>query len=165
MRSVLAMTSDAAAVALARLAGAARTLAVAESLTGGLVGATLTAVPGASRSYVGGVVCYATRVKLEVLHVPEAVVEEYGVVSAQCATAMAQGVRRLMDADVGLATTGVAGPQRQEGRPVGLVFVALADERGEQVDELRLHGDRQRIRAAATEEALALLARRVGAFG
>jgi nicotinamide-nucleotide amidase len=158
------MTSEAAAAVLSRLADEGRTLATAESLTGGGVGAALTAVPGSSRSYVGGVVSYATRVKVELLHVPAALVEEHGVVSEQCARAMAQGVRRLLGADVGVATTGVAGPERQDGQPAGRVFVSVADASGEEVIELGLKGGREAVRASAVEAALQLLGRRIGAF-
>ena len=158
------MTSETAAAVLSRLAAERRTIATAESLTGGGVGAALTAVPGSSRAYVGGVVAYATRVKVELLDIPPALVEEHGVVSEQCARAMAQGVRRLLGADVGVATTGVAGPDRQEDQPAGRVFVAVADEAGDEVRGLLLPGDRDAVRASAGEAALDLVARRIGAF-
>jgi nicotinamide-nucleotide amidase len=158
------MTSETAAAVLSRLVAEGRTIATAESLTGGGVGAALTAVPGSSRAYVGGVVSYATRVKVELLDIPPALVEEHGVVSEQCARAMAQGVRRLLGADVGVATTGVAGPDRQEDQPAGRVFVAVADEAGDEVRGLRLPGDRDAVRASAGEAALDLVARRIGAF-
>jgi nicotinamide-nucleotide amidase len=116
-------------------------LAVAESVTGGLVGARLTAIPGASEVLRGGLVAYASDVKFTHLGVPEG-----PVVTAAAAAAMAAGVRRLLDADVGLATTGVAGPAEQEGQPVGTVFLGLAI--GERVEStvVRLPGDRNRIR-------------------
>ena len=98
------------------LAGRGETLATAESLTGGQLSARLTDVPGASRCFVGGVVSYATRVKVSLLGVPAEVVEEYGVVSEECAAAMAHGVRDRLAATYGLATTGVAGPDSQEGQ-------------------------------------------------
>jgi PncC family amidohydrolase len=158
------MTSETAAAVLSRLAAERRTIATAESLTGGGVGAALTAVPGSSRAYLGGVVSYATRVKVELLDIPPALVEEHGVVSEQCARAMAQGVRRLLGADVGVATTGVAGPDRQEDQPAGRVFVAVADEAGDEVRGLQLPGDRDAVRASAGEAALDLVARRIGAF-
>src|SRR3954454_15537531 len=112
------------------------TLATAESLTGGGLGDAITSVPGASAVYAGGVITYATRVKVDLLGVPKDVVEQHGVVSSECAAAMAGRVRDLVGADVGVATTGVAGPDPQEGKPVGLVYVAVADQAGVAVYEL-----------------------------
>lgn len=148
-----------AARVLEALAGRGETLATAESLTGGLLSARLTDVPGASRSFVGGVVSYATRVKVAVLGVPDELVEEHGVVSEECALAMARGVRGRLDATWGLATTGVAGPDRQEGREVGTVWVAFAGPRGATAHLLDLSGDRSAIRQAACVAVLELLAR------
>lgn len=140
------------------------TLATAESLTGGAVGAALTSVPGASAVYVGGLIAYATRLKVELLGVPLEIVYGDGVVSAACARAMAAGVRTAFGADVGVSTTGVAGPDRQEGKPAGTVFVAVADARGEAVRPLRLSGSRDVIRAASVEAALALVYSRISAI-
>jgi PncC family amidohydrolase len=137
------------------------TLATAESLTGGGVGEAVTSVPGSSAVYVGGVVSYATRVKVALLGVPEDVVSREGVVSAACASQMAERVRALVGADVGVATTGVAGPEPQEGKPVGLVYVAVADESDTTVRELRLTGDREAIRRATVAAALELVAGRI----
>lgn len=148
-----------AARVLEALAGRGETLAAAESLTGGLLSARLTDVPGASRSFVGGVVSYATRVKVAVLGVPDELVEEHGVVSEECALAMARGVRERLDATWGLATTGVAGPDQQEGRQVGTVWVALAGPSGATARLLDLSGDRSAIRQAACVAVLELLAR------
>jgi nicotinamide-nucleotide amidase len=116
-------------------------LAVAESVTGGLAGARLTAIAGASEVLRGGVIAYASDAKLKLLGVPAG-----PVVTAEAATAMAAGVRRLLEADVGIATTGVAGPSEQEGQPVGTVFLGLA--LGDQAEStiVRLPGDRNRIR-------------------
>jgi nicotinamide-nucleotide amidase len=158
------MGSDLAAAALRELAARDLTLATAESLTGGGVGSVLTTVPGASAVYVGGVISYATRVKVGLLGVPMEIVLGDGVVSAPCARAMASGVRRVLGADVGLSTTGIAGPDRQEGKPVGTVFVAVADARGEAVRSLHLAGDREEIRAAATLAAVELLETRISAI-
>lgn len=151
-------TSVAARV-LDALAARGETLATAESLTGGLLAARLTDVPGASRSFVGGVVSYATRVKVAVLGVPDELVAEHGVVSEQCAIAMAHGVRDRLDATWGLATTGVAGPDPQEGRAVGTVWVALADRDRATARLLDLPGDRDRatIRQATCDAVLGLL--------
>ena len=139
------------------------TLAVAESLTGGLLAARLTDVPGASRSFAGGVVSYATRVKVTVLGVPDELVTEHGVVSQECAVAMAQGVRRRLDATWGLATTGVAGPDPQEGRAVGTVWIAVAGPAGEKARLLELAGDRSAIRQATCVAVLDLLERELEA--
>ena len=132
-------------------------LASAESLTGGMLGARVTAVAGASAAYVGGVVSYATEVKQSLLGVPVEVVLGPGVVSAPCAEAMAAGVRALLGADVAVCTTGVAGPDPQEGKPAGLVYVGVADPRGVAAVEHRFSGDRAAVRGAAVEAALALV--------
>ena len=134
-----------------------RVLASAESLTGGLLGGRVTAVPGASAAYVGGVVSYATEVKQGLLGVPDAVVSGPGVVSAACAEAMATAVRELLGADVGVSTTGVAGPDPQEGKPVGLVYVGCADADGVVAVEHHLDAVREAVRLAAVDAALVLV--------
>jgi nicotinamide-nucleotide amidase len=121
-----------------------QTLAVAESLTGGMVASRLVAVPGASEWFRGGVVSYASEVKHEVLGVPEG-----PVVSEAAAIAMADGVRRLLGADVGLATTGVAGPTEMEGQPPGTVWLGLAVGEERSAVHVRLPGDRDRVRQMA----------------
>ena len=146
-----------AARVLDALAARGETLATAESLTGGLLAARLTDVPGASRSFVGGVVSYATRVKVAVLGVPDDLVAQHGVVSEQCALAMAHGVRDRLDATWGLATTGVAGPDPQEGRAVGTVWVAVAGPAGATARLLDLAGDRAAVRQATCDAVLGLL--------
>ena len=132
------------------------TLAVAESVTGGLVMARLTAAPGTSDVLKGGVVSYFSEVKYDLLDVPEG-----PVVSREAAKAMADGVRKLLEADVGLGVTGVAGPEEQEGQPVGTVFCGWAI--GDDVDAVRvqLPGDRRRVRDFATITLLDLLRRRL----
>lgn len=100
-------------------------MSTAESLTGGQLAARLTAVPGASTAYRGGVVAYATELKVAVLGVPASLVAQHGVVSAECALAMAVGIRELTGSTYGVSTTGVAGPGRQEDKPVGTVYVGL----------------------------------------
>jgi PncC family amidohydrolase len=141
----------------AELAERGLTVATAESMTGGAVADLVSSAPGASATFLGGVVSYATAVKRSVLGVPAEVVEEYGVVSAPCAAAMAAGVRTLVGADYGVSTTGVAGPDSQEGKPVGLVYVGVAGPQGVDTHELRFDGDRGQIRAAATTRAVTLL--------
>jgi nicotinamide-nucleotide amidase len=133
------------------------TLATAESLTGGLLAVRMTSVPGSSASYVGGVVTYATELKMSLLDVPREVVEGPGVVSAECAEAMARGAREIASSTYAVATTGVAGPERQEGKPVGTVYVGVAGPRGAQAYELDLDGEREEIQAAACEQAVSLV--------
>ncbi|GAA5130896.1 hypothetical protein GCM10023339_62110 [Alloalcanivorax gelatiniphagus] len=146
---------------LETLAARRETVAAAESLTGGMLSARLTDVPGASRSVVGAVVSYATRVKVSLLDVPATVVEEHGVISRECAEAMAYGVRHRLDATWGLATTGVAGPDEQEGRPVGTVWIAVAGPSEVTAHELSLAGDRRAIRRATCDAALLALEERL----
>ncbi len=142
---------------LETLARRGETVATAESLTGGLLSARLTDVPGASRSFVGGVVSYATHVKVSALDVPADLVEQHGVISEECASAMARGVRTRLGSTWGIATTGVAGPDAQEGRPVGTVWVAVAGPDHVETRELALEGDRWAIRQASCDAALAVL--------
>ena len=139
-------------VVVAMLGGRGLSLAVAESVTGGMVATRLTAVPGASAVFRGGVVAYASEVKHEVLGVPRG-----PVVSPEAARAMAAGAARRLGADVGLAATGVAGPDRQEGHAVGTVFLGLHREGGSEAHEVRLPGDRERIRQYAVIALLNLL--------
>jgi nicotinamide-nucleotide amidase len=136
------------------------TLAAAESCTGGLVAARLTAVPGASAVFQGGVVSYANDVKESALGVPHDVLERYGAVSAEAAKAMADGVRERLGADVGVSVTGVAGPDGgTEEKPVGLVFVHAVGPDGEEARKSDFPGDREMIRGRATAAALHLVRR------
>lgn len=134
-----------------------RTVATAESLTGGRLGMLLTETPGSSATYVGGVVAYATGLKVSLLGVPESVVERHGVVSAECAVAMARGVLGLTGAAYALGTTGVAGPDTQEGKPAGTVFVGIAGPDGATAVALDLVGSRYEIRDRTCAEALSAL--------
>lgn len=133
------------------------TVAVGESLTGGLLGARLTSVPGASRTFRGGVVAYATEIKALLLDVPGPLLDAEGAVSAHVAAAMAAGVRDRLAATYGVALTGVAGPDDQDGNPPGTVFVAVAGPDAGQVRELAVAGDRASVRAAAVDAAIDLL--------
>jgi nicotinamide-nucleotide amidase len=128
------------------------TVACAESITGGGLADLLSGTPGASATCVGGVVAYATGIKRELLGVTAD-----HVVSADCASQMAGGVRKLLGADWAVSTTGVAGPDTQDDQPVGTVFVGISGPRGEQVRRLALDGDRSQIRALACAEALQAL--------
>lgn len=138
---------------------AGHTVAVAESLTGGLLAAALTNTPGASATFRGGLVVYATDLKAELAGVSPALLAERGAVDPRVALELARGVRRRLSASWGIGVTGVAGPQSQDGRPVGTVFVAVVGpaDGGETVSELNLGGDRNRIRAHTVEQAVALL--------
>lgn len=148
------MTADAVVELLKRRG---QTLAVAESLTGGLLGATITAVPGASTVFVGGVVSYATRIKVKVLGVPERLIAENSVISGEVAGAMASGVRALLDADWGVALTGVAGPDPQDGHAPGEVWLAVVGPNRSAIERLDALGDRSRVREGAVDAACALL--------
>ncbi|HEY2880493.1 CinA family protein [Nocardioides sp.] len=156
MRRRTSRRADGAEV-LALLGAAGATLATAESLTGGRLAAVVTAVPGASASYLGGFVTYATVLKETLLGVPEDLVERYGVVSSECARAMAEGCRVVTGATYALATTGVAGPDAQEGKPVGTVFVGIAGPDGVAAVTMELVGDRHQIQDRACREALSAL--------
>ncbi len=133
------------------------TVATAESLTGGLLCSALICVPGASEVVRGGVVAYAADVKVSVLGVDGGVVERHGTVAAETAAAMAVAARDRFDATWGVSTTGVAGPDRSEGKDVGTVFVAVAGPDGVSATALSLSGDRARIRAETVAQALSVL--------
>ncbi|MDF9876814.1 CinA family protein [Cellulosimicrobium cellulans] len=132
------------------------TLATAESLTGGLLSATIVDVPGASRVFRGAVVAYATDVKRSVLGVDGGLLAAHGAVHRDVARQMAERVREVLGADVGVATTGVAGPDPQDGQPPGTVFVAASGPRGTHVRQLRLVGDRAAVRAGTVAAAIGL---------
>ena len=139
------------------LRGTGQTLATAESLTGGLLCATLVDVPGASDVLRGGVVAYLPDTKRDVLGVDADLIERVGTVHADVAAAMAEGALRVLGSTWGVATTGVAGPEPSEGKPVGTVHVAVAGPGGVQTRDLSLHGDRALIREQAVDAALSLL--------
>lgn len=150
---------ESAAMLLDRLAELGWTVAVAESLTGGLVVSSLVDVPGASRVVRGGVVAYATDVKQSVLGVDAALLEAHGAVHPRVARQMARGVRDVLGhdgvpADVGVATTGVAGPDTQDGHVVGTVHIGVSTPLGTSVDSLVIAGDRERIRREAARIAV-----------
>lgn len=146
---------------VAELRDAGLTVAAAESLTGGLVCSTLVEVPGASDVVRGGVVAYATDLKNSLLGVDGGHLATYGAVDRGTAERMAAGVREACRSDVGVATTGVAGPDRSEGKPAGTVFVAVADADGVVSREHAITGGRAQVRAAAADAVLDLLLERV----
>ena len=132
------------------------TVAVAESLTGGLLGATIVDAPGASRAFRGGLIVYATELKAELAGVPDELLSARGPVDPDVAAALAAGARERCGADWGLATTGVAGPDPQDGVPVGTVFIALAGPRTV-VRRLALDGERAAVRSRTVNAALTML--------
>jgi nicotinamide-nucleotide amidase len=155
-----------ATAAVRDLSRRGKTVAIAESLTGGLVSAALTAVPGASTTVLGGVVVYSTAAKHRLAGVAQALRERSGPVAAETALAMARGVLLQLGADVAVATTGVAGPDAQDGKPPGTVHVAMvtSPSHGPErtvvrsfVGEDRIPGDRAAVREATVLAALALL--------
>lgn len=153
------MSTDPAAV-ITRAAGRGWMIATAESLTAGGVVARLVDVPGASAVVAGGAVCYSHAAKTRVLGIDAALLERTGAVTAQVATEMAAGAQTLYDADLAVATTGVAGPGAdQRGLPAGTVHLAVARRDGlTAARQLQLAGDRARVRADAVDAALAELA-------
>ena len=138
------------------------TLSVAESCTGGMLAERITSVPGSSRYFVGGAVVYDNTLKSELAGVPPAVIAEHGAVSSQVAVALAEGIRQRSKSTLGVGVTGVAGPGGgTEEKPVGLVYVALADGNKTEVVERKFFGDRDRIRHWATQQALDVVRRRL----
>jgi PncC family amidohydrolase len=138
------------------------TLAVGESLTGGLLLSELISVAGASDVVLGGIVSYSTQSKIDQLGVKQATIDLYGAVSSQTAVEMALGVQARFKADLAVATTGVAGPDLQEGKPAGSVFIAIATVSGSQVAEFKFTGDRNQIRSASVAAALEFLGKHSG---
>jgi len=149
---------------IARLVEQGRTVAVAESCTGGLIGHRLTQVPGSSAAFLGGVIAYHNAVKERVLGVPGELLEREGAVSEATALAMAEGARRLLGADVALAVTGIAGPSGgTDDKPVGLTYVALAGPGSSTCERHLWRGERQANKESSAEAALALLHRYLNA--
>jgi nicotinamide-nucleotide amidase len=134
-----------------------QTVATAESLTGGLVAAALTDVPGSSQAYRGGVVAYATELKAEVLGVDSDMLDDHGPVYAPVAAAMAEGVRTRLGATIGVATTGVAGPEPVGGFPPGTVHIAVSLADDTVVRTMALNGNRDEVRRLTVERLLGLL--------
>ena len=136
-----------------------QTVATAESCTGGLLAGCITAVPGISAAFPMGVVTYSNEAKMQLLQVPAQTLHDHGAVSVETAKAMAAGLRELSKADYCLAVTGIAGPDGgSTEKPVGLVYIGLAQLRGTQVREYRFAGDRAAVRTQTCEAAIALLA-------
>ncbi len=150
------MKTKLSADVLKALAG--KRLATAESLTGGGIGAAITSVSGASKVYAGGIISYTNEVKNRVLGVPQEYLDTLGAVSGPVAQAMAEGARNVLDADVAVSVTGLAGPDGDEfGHPVGTVFIGYADERSAFAREYHFEGDREQVREQTICTALALI--------
>ncbi len=134
-----------------------QTVATAESVTGGLIGHRLTNTAGSSEYYIGGLVCYHPRVKVIQAGVSAALINKYGQVSKEVAIALAEEIRKKFRTDIGIASTGVAGPKPVPPAPVGRIFVALASSKGTEYKELNLQGTRIEIKEKAAQAALGLL--------
>lgn len=163
-------TATDAATLIRRLVASGRTIACAESLTGGLLAATLVDVPGASNAFLGGIVAYATELKRALVDVDAHLLEQRGAVDPEVAEQLADHVRTLCavgghPADLGIGTTGVAGPDPQDGHPPGTVFIGIASARGIRSVPLRLAGDRPAVRRATVARALAEAIAELDAIG
>ena len=144
------------------LHGSGLTLSVAESCSGGLLSKRITDIPGSSEYFLLGVVTYANSAKVKVLAVPEELIEKHGAVSCEVALAMAAGVRKVSGSDIALATTGIAGPDGgTPDKPVGTVFIALADSGGCMVSCHHFGGSREMVREAAVAAAMEILENRL----
>jgi nicotinamide-nucleotide amidase len=140
------------------LKGRGQTVSFAESCTAGMISSQFGDIPGVSRVLKGAVVCYVNEIKTSVLGVPHGILERFGAVSGECAAYMAAGCRRLMHTDYAVAVSGVAGPDPDSmGKPVGLVYLAVADGSGYAVKRMRVLGSRTAIRSAAALMAFVLL--------
>lgn len=148
-------SSNSTAFIIKRLIEVGKTLSTAESCTGGLIASSITDIPGASKVFLGGMVVYATEMKLRLLGVARKVLD-YGVVSSQMASEMALKIRSLTGSDYSIATTGNLGPDVMEAKPKGLIYIAVAAPEKIYVKELNLQGDRLSNKREATEEALKL---------
>lgn len=150
------MTTAAEVVALLRARGL--TIGTAESLTGGMLASGLVSVPGASEVFAGGIVAYATRLKAELLGVDALLLEREGAIHPAVASQLAEGAREKLGVDVGVATTGAAGPDPQDGHAPGTVWIAIATASGTSSVPLELGGDRTAIRRGTVDAVLDLVA-------
>ena len=138
------------------------TLAVAESCTGGLISQRITSISGSSRYFLGGAVVYDNRLKSDLADVPPKLIAEYGAVSKEVAVALAEGIRKKTRATLGVGVTGIAGPGGgTEDKPVGTVYIAVADGKKPEVAERQFPGDRERVRWFASQQALEMVRRKL----
>lgn len=142
-----------------QLSKSGKTLAVAESLTGGGLGATITEVAGSSEVFLGGITTYSDLSKTKLLEVPKKLITKYTAVSEEVAKAMAEGARNLFKSDYAISTTGVAGPGKAYGKTAGTVWLAIASKKEVIAIELSISGDRATVRNATIESALATFSR------
>lgn len=148
---------------VSRLAASGRTLSVAESCTGGLIGGAVTAIPGSSSAFRGGVIAYANEIKQRVLGVPNDILAAHGAVSAETVRAMADGAAKVTGSDYAVSVSGIAGPEGgTPQKPVGLVFIGLRTPGKTEAFEYRFEGDRESVRLQAAEAALSRVAEAVG---
>ena len=145
-----------------QLSTAGKTLAVAESLTGGGLGATITEVAGSSEVFLGGITTYSDLSKTKLLEVPKKLITKHTAVSEDVAKAMAEGARNLFKSDYAISTTGVAGPGKAYGKTAGTVWLAIASKKEVIAIELSISGDRATVRNATIESALATFSRILG---
>lgn len=155
-------TTGSAAEVVALAARLGLTVATAESLTAGMVASALADVPGASSVLQGGIVAYQVSVKQNILGVDAELLATAGAVDPGVAVAMAEGARRILAADIGVSTTGVAGPSAHEGKPVGTVFTAISTRSDTRSSEHHFDGDREQIRTASRDAVLDELGRLLG---
>lgn len=132
-------------------------IAVAESLTGGLVSKMLTTIPGSSEYFIGGAVCYTPRAKIIQTGIDPKIIAEHGIVSEQTATGLARGIRQRLFTTIGVGVTGVAGPEAHGGRAAGTVFVALSDKGRDIVKEFSFDGGREEIQKKAAQAVLGVI--------
>ena len=130
------------------------TLSCAESLTGGLFASTITSIPGVSKIFKGGVVTYWNEAKANVISISKDTIDEYGVVSSECASEMVRGVKKLFNTDVAISFTGNAGPTSMEGKPVGLVYIGIIIKETVFTFEYMFEGDRNQIREACVKQGI-----------
>jgi nicotinamide-nucleotide amidase len=157
------MVNDLAQSVVEKLTELEQTLAVAESCTGGRLSAAVTAIPGSSKVFLGGIVSYTNDVKEALLDVSDETLRLHGAVSEQTAREMARGVMHRLSSDFGIGITGVAGPGESEGKPAGLVYVGWAGPDGfSNVARMRFPGDREQVQTQSVELALAGLMQRLG---
>jgi PncC family amidohydrolase len=134
-----------------------KTISAAESFTGGLISSHLSSTPGSSDFFIGGIVCYHSRIKVSQVGVPAAIISQYGAASRETAVAMAEGIKQRFGTDIGIAATGAAGPMPSPPAPVGRVYIALAGNKEAEWKELNLQGGRSEIREKAAQAALGML--------
>lgn len=150
---------DLATTVVMQLIKSGKTVSVAESLTGGGLGAAITEVAGSSEVFLGGITTYSDTSKNELLEVPKRIITKYSAVSEEVAKAMAENVRQLFKSDYAISTTGVAGPGKAYGKSAGTVWLAIASKRECVAIELSISGDRATVRNATIESALATFSR------